>query len=296
MTSRNFYSAIVAQAFGQLFFGQEARRFKKLLYVFVMLKCIYWLSYFGLYFGEHSFIVTKGHGTSGLKALAFLLYDSSSSTVSLLCLFLAAALCLVNLYTIKLQVPADLVLWLLVVNLHFKTYPTLTGGENLLNQFLLFNIFLCMGASPSQAAGAQLRRHLHNVSAAGVIVQICLVYLLSALAKLNDPEWRDGSALALISSVEHYRTYYLTGWTLPVAAFRIITWLVIGYQLLFPVLIWFRPLKLPLLVTGIAMHLYIAFGMGLVSFGAVMIMGYVWFWRLPVRGSGFEVRGLRFEV
>jgi hypothetical protein len=31
------------------------------------------------------------------------------------------------------------------------------------------------------------------------------------------------------------------------------------------------------------MHLYIAFVMGLVDFGLVMILGYVYFW--PVKGS-----------
>jgi hypothetical protein len=53
---------------------------------------------------------------------------------------------------------------------------------------------------------------------------------------------------------------------------------VLGYQLLFPVLVWIKKIKKMFLLLGILMHLYIAFVMGLVEFGSVMIISYIIFW------------------
>jgi hypothetical protein len=60
--------------------------------------------------------------------------------------------------------------------------------------------------------------------------------------------------------------------------FIALNYVVLAYQLLFPVLVWIKKIKKPFLILGILMHLYIAFVIGLVSFGFVMILPYIYFW------------------
>jgi hypothetical protein len=59
---------------------------------------------------------------------------------------------------------------------------------------------------------------------------------------------------------------------------RILNYLVIWYQLLFPVLVWIKPIKKWYLLAGIVQHLFIAFVLGLPSFGLIMIVAYAIFY------------------
>ncbi|MGZ3883944.1 MAG: hypothetical protein ACXVPD_07075, partial [Bacteroidia bacterium] len=93
--------------------------------------------------------------------------------------------------------------------------------------------------------------------------------------KLTDDSWLSGEALfqtlivrdfslPVIYSGLHYNTWFLS----------LATYLTLGYQLLFPVLIWFKKIKPLLLGFGIFQHLFIALVIGLPSFGFIMIISY----------------------
>ena len=165
----------------------------------------------------------------------------------------------------------DFILWWLILNLSNKVYPTLTAGDYLLNQFLFFNCFITFFQSESP-----LKKVLHNIGSIAIIIQLCLVYFLSAVAKLNNHEWLNGSAIATILQVHHYSIDFFYN-TKQNSLSTIITYSVLFYQLFFPLLIWFKKIKIPLLFIGVLMHLFIAFVMGLTSFGFIMILGYVYF-------------------
>jgi hypothetical protein len=107
-----------------------------------------------------------------------------------------------------------------------------------------------------------------------------MVYLVSAIAKINDPAWRDGTALVLTSHAEHYRMFALRPWMYP-GLWMAAGYFIIAWQALFPLLVWWRPVKMWTLVIGVVIHLYIAFGMGLLFFGITMIVAYIPFW--PIR-------------
>jgi predicted DCC family thiol-disulfide oxidoreductase YuxK len=62
------------------------------------------------------------------------------------------------------------------------------------------------------------------------------------------------------------------------------TYATLGFQWLFPILIWQRRWRLPLISFGLLLHLGIAFGMGLFTFGLVMYVSYLLF--LPEDKAG----------
>ncbi len=257
--------------------------FKRLLYVFVLVKCIYWLCFYNLLFGADSIVYTAPKTIGYAKDFAFYLYNSLSIHLSYLFIF-GAMLCCFLPFVFNLSFRAvwlkrlkhicsisDFILWLLIININNKIYPTLTAGDYLLNQFLFFNCFISF--FPSEFT---LKKVLHNFASVAIIIQLCLVYFLSALVKLNNHEWLNGSTISTTLQVHHYSIdfFYNTKqnwWS------SIITYSVLFYQLFFPILIWFQKIKIPLIIIGVIIHLFIAFIMGLTSFGFIMILGYVYF-------------------
>jgi hypothetical protein len=63
----------------------------------------------------------------------------------------------------------------------------------------------------------------------------------------------------------------------------VLAWLTIGFELAFPVLVWFRATRKWILITGIVFHLTIAVMLGLPEFATVMIVSYTLFFRLVER-------------
>jgi uncharacterized membrane protein (DUF485 family) len=55
----------------------------------------------------------------------------------------------------------------------------------------------------------------------------------------------------------------------------ICTFITLGYQLMFPVFIWFKKWRGYFLPIGILFHLGIAFAIGIFNFGIIMIIAYI---------------------
>lgn len=258
--------------------------FKRLLYVYLILRSALWLFHYDLLFGKHSLVVSTPQSIGAIKDLAFILYSHSEIYLSLAALILVLLLSGLNLFMAKAYIVADLFIWLLVLNIHNKIYPSLTGGDLLLNQFMFFNCFICNSFFKKDTWQNTIKVCLHNTAVVAVIIQLCLVYFLSGLAKAGDAEWVSGKALIFISQIQHFSLYSSLKYDPRLDLFYIsLNYLVLFYQLFFPILIWIRKIKKPLLIAGILMHLYIGLVMGLPEFSAIMIIAYVYFW--PVKHS-----------
>jgi hypothetical protein len=116
----------------------------------------------------------------------------------------------------------------------------------------------------------------HNTGVIALHIQICLVYFLNAVAKLMDVDWINGNAVSDSLAIHEF--------SLPVfygakgAFYSMLNYLVIWYQLFFPGLVYIKKIKKWYLLIGIIQHLFIAFVMGLPSFGLIMIVAYTIFY------------------
>jgi hypothetical protein len=238
-----------------------------------------WLNHFDLLFGANSIILSTPISIGWFKDLAFILYSHSNVYLSLA--FLIAVLCLsvLNLFTSKFSYLSGLILWILVTNIHNKLYPSITGGDLLLNQFLFFNVLISASFIKNESFVSSLRVCFHNLAIVAVMLQLCIVYFLSGLAKIGDIGWISGTAIISVSQIRHFSLYSSLGPDSilnPIYIF--LNYLVLFYQLLFPILVWLKKIKKVLLSIGILMHIYIGFVMGLPEFSAIMIIAYVYFW------------------
>jgi hypothetical protein len=133
----------------------------------------------------------------------------------------------------------------------------------------------CPAGCPARRRRGRLRNLAHNAAVLAVGAQICLVYVLSGLFKLQGPEWRDGSAVYYPLLLPQFRPWPEladlvagTGWL--VAA---VTWGTLALQLTFPLLLLHRHLRTAAVAGAFLMHAGIAVVMGLPFFSLFMMAG-----------------------
>lgn len=253
--------------------------FKKALYVYLILKCLYWLAYFPLYFGQNAIFLSKPAFIGVFKSFPFLLLNVNSPALNAVFLVGLLGICCFKLVSDKFYFVPEFIAWLLALNLHNATYAGNTGGDLLANQFLLFNCFLSVRSFTSSVKFTEIKTLFHNLAVLGIMIQLCVAYFLSAVAKLADADWQAGNAIAIVSQTSHFSLFSSPGYSSKNNwVYVLLNYIVLGYQTIFAIMAWLPFFKKTFLLIGVLMHLYIAFVMGLPWFGGIMILGYIFFW------------------
>ncbi len=161
-----------------------------------------------------------------------------------------------------------------------------SGGDAVLRMVLFYLCFTDAGQKWSVDAWLRDRRGyrtrilpqwvsatLHNLAVVLMIHQIVMVYVGSALWKAQSPVWRDGTAVYFPLQTEAYSPW--NDVLHPILANALFvsgaTYTTIIVQLLFPVLLLYRPTRMVALVIITGMHLGIGFLMGIMYFSLAMI-------------------------
>ena len=98
----------------------------------------------------------------------------------------------------------------------------------------------------------------------------CLIYGIAGLAKLKGEPWWDGTAVAMVVMTPEFRVFDLT-WLLAYPRLaNFLTHAGLSLEVLYPVLIWVRPLRPLMIASAILMHLGIDLTLGLFEFGLAM--------------------------
>ena len=258
--------------------AKEALWFQKALWLFLLYKCYVYSTHFNKLFSEQSFIYSKQASIGTLKDGAYFLTNHYSVWLSMMVIAIVAIVSLYGLLN-RHYILTNIVLWFCVLNLNNYLYSTLTAGDHLLNQLLFFSIFLNT-KNTSTIFSNDLKKVLHNMAFIGVKIQICLVYVMAALFKLQDVDWLHGDALLYIAQIPEYSNSFFS--SLPSFSYTIMTYAVMFYQLTFPLVVFYFPFKKYIIAFGIIQHLAIAFCMGLFSFGVIMIICYIPFLKYDV--------------
>lgn len=187
-----------------------------------------------------------------------------------------------------LPIISSIAVYFFTINLFLKGSLMFTGAEVLIPLILFYLIFI-QRKSPGLRFRPDFRisrdevesfttvQNLSNhVFFLLILIQVCIVYFFSTFYKLLDENWVNGNAMMLISRVDEFscdtmrfifsKNYWLSA---------IVTYLVILYQFMFVILVWFPKVKVPLLTFGVLLHLGIAFGMGIFTFGIAMCLVYI---------------------
>ena len=161
-----------------------------------------------------------------------------------------------------------------------------SGGDAVLRMVLFYLCFTHAGKVWSVDAWLRKRRGyriqmappwvsatLHNLAVVAMIHQVVMVYVGSALWKVQSDVWRDGTAVYFPLQTEAYSPW--NDLLQPVLSHGLFisgaTYTAMIVQLFFPMLLIFRPTRMVALVMITGMHLGIGFLMGIMYFSLAMI-------------------------
>lgn len=161
-----------------------------------------------------------------------------------------------------------------------------SGGDAILRMVLLYACFTDAGRHFSVDAWLRGRRGavrpilppwlsttLHNVAVVLIIHQVVMVYVGSALWKVQSAVWLEGRAVYYPLQTEAYSPWrdLIHPFSSAEPIVLVATWTAIAVQLLFPVLLLYRSTRALGLVVVTGMHVGIGVFMGIMYFSLVMI-------------------------
>lgn len=156
--------------------------------------------------------------TNFLDPRYFSFHFASGTTAGQYALFAVALVCALAFtfgYRTRL---ATFLSWLLLLSLHNRNFTILSSSDQLMRLLLLWSMFLPTGADYSidhalgveaeeRRAGATApARAFVSVGSAAFILQLCFVYLFSAVLKSDPAWWNEGSALYYALNIDYVTT------------------------------------------------------------------------------------------
>ncbi len=249
--------------------------FKKVLYIFLFVNTLTMLPMIDSVFGQKGIAGSMGFMWNGTSSFLNLLYHPAAYNRPYIpWFFVGGQLLFLSLGYFKiLPRLSAIAIYFFTANLLFKGAIFFTGGEVLVCILLFYMIFMTEKKQLSISENI-----VNNTVFVALLVQVCILYFFSTFFKLFDENWINGKALSYVSEI----SYYTTSWFRDTTRFSsglsaALTYSVLIYQALFPILVWFKKIKIPFLFYGVILHLGIAFGMGIFSFGIIMIICYLLF-------------------
>jgi hypothetical protein len=272
---------ILAYSFDRHWWPRQTSLMKRGLYLVCLTACVYYLWDSSALFGKDSYVIRQPRLFSGLHDLPYLLYSHPATAFYFL--LTGTVIALAGLKGWR-SIPSDFLLWFIFINLHYAIYPGITGGQYLLNQLLFFQCLLSFPQKQWPLRYQSLQHFLNNAGAISIMTQVCMIYLVSGVAKLSDSSWWNGEAVSMVGRLRHFRLYDTILFNSPGVA-TVLTYLILIYQLSFPVLIWWTPLRKIASAVAVPVYLYIALYMGLMSFGMIMLLAHLYFWPMKAQES-----------
>lgn len=260
--------------------------FSRLVYVWMILMFLWLSPIFGSVVGSESLTHRTAFEPTLLKNFIYILTYSPDLWKYVMAInIVSASLCLLNLGEGKLAfkqrywfinfsiaMACKITAWITAIMLVTSTYFLFNAGIYLAGSWLFFLVFYF------PRPNYYWKRLLNNWSILACRIQFLMVYFYSALYKWIDADWVNGDSIHFLSLLEQFTPDWLSSMLQAVPWLTtILTYFMLAYLTLFPILIWNKKLKNVLLAIGIGFHLYTMFIMKLYDFGAIMIVGYVLF-------------------
>ena len=111
-----------------------------------------------------------------------------------------------------------------------------------------------------------------NVSIRLMQLHMCVVYLFAGLGKFHGESWWTGEAFWGAVANKEYQTLDLTWLAYYPFLVHALTHITVFWETFYPALVWPKLTRPIIIALAFPLHLGIAFGMGMITFGTVMII------------------------
>lgn len=150
------------------------------------------------------------------------------------------------------------------------------GGDNLLYFLLMYMTFTNSFKffSVGNYKESKISNLISNLGFLAILLHLTLIYFVSGIHKLHSDLWFNGVAIYYILNIERFCSplNHLISKNAFIIAF--LTYSTILFEILFPILIWFKNFRVFFLFAGLLMHLGIYFFMMIYDFEILFIMIY----------------------
>ncbi len=266
---------------------EDKNRYTFYLAVFRVFICLHLIktllfqwSYFDILYGTNSFIApvpTFLTELLGINSQVLREHYHIFITVYVLIIFL-------HLFGIGKHFTA-LLLFLCYETLQRLCNLVLNGGDNLLKFIMLYMIFAdsyqYFSIKATQWKNDTLRRLSNlgsNLCVRAVTIHFCLIYFWSAWHKIHADVWFNGVATYYTFSIARFKGTPWNDWLARNGFFvTVSSYFTLLVECYFPVLVWFKKTRLPVIICGIALHLGIYVFMMIYGFEIIFIMTYGFF-------------------
>ena len=225
-------------------YATNIRLFRKCVMIFLLYNSLLLLSYSKTLYGPYSyFLPFEKHNIAILDFLNLLEKPSMAvnwkffvggQIVSIVaCLFLPYK----RLFT--------MLVYFFTMTLYHKAMPIQNAGFNLLVMVLFFLIFMDENASATKNSVLKpINITVSNFAVWAARFQVLILYVVASYFKLSGETWLNGTAFYYVLLNYTYCHPWVKYLLIDNSFFiHAITWFALGFQLLFPVLVWFKQIK-----------------------------------------------------
>jgi hypothetical protein len=172
-----------------------------------------------------------------------------------------------------------LLCYVLMMNIYHKTAPLQNGGFSLLTITLFILLFIDEGAEKTKNPFLRsIQLSIANIGFIAMRLQVVILYMVASYYKLQGDSWINGTAFYYVLYNDLYsHPVFAATFIDQTLIIKSVSWFTLLFQLFFPALIWLRKTKTIMLICGIFLHVMIAWVMGIVDFGIIMILMYILF-------------------
>lgn len=173
-------------------------------------------------------------------------------------------------------------LYLLMLQIHHRNVVTNSGADTLLLVMLFYTVLSPCGAALSLDA-LRTRRRRGTVAEPLIVpwaqrliqLQLCLIYLDTAVLKCNGTTWLNGTALHFVLHNSEVGRSLLTGLADYPVLINVMTVAALWVELALPFLLWFRATRPWAIVAGLGLHAGVLLTVNVPIFGEVMTACYL---------------------
>ncbi len=173
-----------------------------------------------------------------------------------------------------------------VVTLHHRDIAILHGGDTLLRVTLIYLAVSPCGRACSVDRLVGRWRGTEPAEPAPISVwpqrlvtyQIALVYFTTVWIKYYGVHWKDGTSTWYTARLAEFFRFPVPGFFNQFPIVQMTTYGTLAVEFSLATLVFFRPLRTPILIAGVIMHQYIDYSMNIPLFSFLMISTYVCFY------------------
>lgn len=240
-----------------------------------------WLDWFGV----HSWVTLSTMTTvePGVRLNLFTVMPQSDAWIAA---FFWIFLCFSVLLTVGLWTRlSSVAVFVCLASMQQRNLYILHGGDVFLRVSGFFLMFAPAGAALSLDRLIRVRRKLEGAEIEPrtpwaqrmIQFELALLYFASFLWKVKGAPWLNGTALFYVFHIQAIQRFPLPAWSQHLWILKLATWYTLALEFSLGVLIWFRPLRYPLLVLGLLFHLSIEYALNIPMFEWDVLTAYVLF-------------------